>query len=71
MQHEFALYAGDDFVASGTAKELAALLGCKPAWIRHMSTPVHQRKLSAAKRPTGKAKYTIKLGLAALDGEKE
>lgn len=61
-EHEFGLYAGDDFIASGTAKELASRLGTKPEWIRHMSTPTYQRKLAAAKNPTGRAKYTIKLG---------
>lgn len=60
--HEFALYAGDDCLGTGTARELATKMGVKPGHIRYLSTPAHQRKLARAKKPTGKAKYTIKLG---------
>ncbi|HEU5187081.1 MAG TPA: hypothetical protein VFT87_01115 [Candidatus Saccharimonadales bacterium] len=60
--HEFAIYAGDDFVASGTAKELAKKFGFKPEHVRYLSTPAHQRKLAKSKKPTGRAKYAIKLG---------
>jgi hypothetical protein len=57
-EHEFAIYRGDDFLDSGTAKELAAKYGCLPTWIKHMSTPTHMRKIRKSK----KAKYTVKLG---------
>lgn len=61
-EHEYALYYGDDPAGSGTAKELAARMNVKPGHIRYLSTPAHQRKLARSKRPTGRAKYTIKLG---------
>lgn len=62
MEHEFALYAGDTFVDVGTAKELAKKLGVQPRFIRYMSTPAHMRRLASKKNPTGRAKYTVKLG---------
>lgn len=65
--HEFAIYAGDDFIASGTSKELAEKLGVNPKWIRHMSTPTYLRRLAETKRPTGCAKYAVKLGVLEDD----
>lgn len=61
-EHEFALYYGDEPAGTGTAKELAKKMGVLPGHIRHLSTPTHQRKLARSKNPTGRAKYTIKLG---------
>lgn len=61
-EHEFALYEGENIIDIGTAKELATKLGVKVDWIRHMSTPAHQRKLAKSKEPTGKARLTVKLG---------
>lgn len=67
-QHEFALYAGDTFVSVGTAKELAKELEVKPNTIRFLSTPSYQRRMASRKKPTGRAKYTVKLGLPDEEG---
>jgi hypothetical protein len=61
-EHEFALYCGDDPRGSGTAKELAEQMGVTPAYVRYLSSPAHQRRLARSIRPTGNAKYTVKLG---------
>jgi hypothetical protein len=60
--HEFAIYAGDTFVDVGTARELAERMGCLPGHIKYLSTPAHRRKLKRSKKPTGRAKYAVKLG---------
>lgn len=58
---EFAVYAGDTFVAAGTAFELAKKFGVNPATIRFMSTPSYFKRIAQVKHPTGRAKYAIKI----------
>jgi len=41
---EYALYRGDEFVAVGTARELARKRGVKPSTIRFMASPAYRRR---------------------------
>lgn len=63
-EHEFAIYRQDEFLASGTARELGRKFNVSPKYIKYLSTPAHQRRIKSTKKPT-KAKFAIKLG--ALD----
>lgn len=51
----YALYKGDEFVALGTAAEIAAQIGVKPDTVRWWSYP------SAQKRNRGNARIAIRL----------
>lgn len=60
MEHEFAVYRGEEFLAVGTAKELAAQFNVKPKTIKFWSTPAWARRL---KKEGSRAKLTVKLGV--------
>lgn len=60
-QTRFAWYEGDKFIAVGTAEELAEKMGVQVRTIRYLATPTHHRRLALPHRPTGHAKYTIRL----------
>ena len=62
MEQIFAIYRGEKFIDTGTAKELAAKLNVQPRFIRYLSTPAHQRRLARSKNPSGDALLAIKLG---------
>lgn len=62
MEQIYAIYRGEKFIDTGTAKELAAKLNVQPRFIRYLSTPAHQRRLQRSKNPTGDALIAIKLG---------
>ena len=53
--NKYAIYKGDEFVAVGTASEIAEQLGIKPDTVRWWSYP------SAQKRNRGNARTAIKL----------
>ena len=41
---EYAIYKGDEFLAIGTAKELAEKFNVRPQTISYWSTPSYQKK---------------------------
>ena len=43
-EERYALYYGDEFIAEGTAKELAAVEGVTPKTISFYSTPVYMKR---------------------------
>lgn len=61
VQHEFALYRGDDYLATGTARELAKQFGVTPEYIRFLSTPENQRRV-ARRKNSQRSKVAVKLG---------
>lgn len=50
LNREVAVYRGDDMIATGTVREVAAQLKVKPNTIRFYLTPAYERRL--AKRKT-------------------
>lgn len=52
---EYAVYKGEELLATGTADELAELFGVTPKTIRWMSSP------TCYKRDKGKRKVAVKL----------
>lgn len=59
----FALYKGDEFLGSGTAKELAKERNVNPNFIRYLSTPANLRRINKRKNnKPSKALISVKLG---------
>lgn len=65
---KYALYDGDEFVAIGTASELAAIAEVSVNMIRYMMTPAYQRKLAKRKDPS-KSKVVVRLDIDIDDAD--
>ena len=44
MAAEYAVYKGEEYITSGTAKEIAEEMGIKVSSVRHMASGVAQRR---------------------------
>lgn len=53
---EFALYKGDDFITSGTIKELAKFKGVKEKTIKFYLTPSYKKRIENRKYPRAQIK---------------
>jgi len=53
---EFALYKGEEILAMGTIKEIAAEVGVKPSSVRFYKSPTYSKRC-----PKGKGKALVRL----------
>lgn len=58
---KYALYAGDIYLAEGTADQLARKFGVNRKTIKFYATPTYRRRLESKKHPTGKARIAIRI----------
>ena len=63
-EERYALYHGDEFIAEGTAKELAAVEGVTPKTISFYSTPVYMKR--GHKKKVYKIDDTVQVGITKL-----
>lgn len=47
----YAVYKGEELIATGTADECAEVMGVKPKYIYYLTSPTHERRLAKRKNP--------------------
>ena len=63
-EEKYALYHGDEFIAEGTAKELAEIEGVTPKTISFYSTPSYMKR--GHKKKVYKIDDTVQVGITKL-----
>lgn len=57
----YAVYAGEDYLCSGTALQLAMHFGVKYKTVKFWATPAYRRRMESVKRPSGHRRHAIKI----------